>query len=234
MMLGSGVLAIWNNVTPVAEEEFVRWHVREHIPERVSIPGFLRARRYVGTASRLKYFNFYETETVDVLQSPAYHARLDSPTEWTKRVVKEFRDTSRTACVVRASIGLGTGVCVETIQLRARAEVSADTFVQALRPVLAQAQESRDVVAAHLLEGRHDTSKVKAAEKALMAEPDRLADWIILTETLTADAANALHKDVLADRLLVECGATGDIARSVYTLDFALAKADLEMTANEA
>jgi hypothetical protein len=234
MMLGSGVLAIWNNVTPGTEKEFVRWHVREHIPERVRIPGFLRARRYVGSTSRLKYFNFYETETVDVLQSPAYQARLDRPTEWTRKVVKEFRDTSRTACVVRASVGLGTGACVETIQLRARPDVSADTFVQALRPVLAQVQASENVVAAHLLEGRHDTSKVKAAEKALMAEPDRLADWIILTETLTADAAKALRKEVLADRLLVECGASGEIARSVYTLDFALARADLEMTASKA
>jgi hypothetical protein len=234
MMLGSGVLAIWNNVTPGREEEFLRWHVREHIPERVSIPGFLRARRYVGSASYGTYFNFYETETVDVLQSPAYRARLDSPTEWTKKVVKEFRDTSRTACVVRASVGLGTGACVETIQLRARADVSADAFVQALRPVLARVQEAKGVVAAHLLEGRHDTSKVKAAEKALMAEPDRLADWIILTETLTPDVAKALYKEVLTDRSLVECGASGDIARSVYTLDFALAKADLEMTAHKA
>jgi hypothetical protein len=234
MMLGSGVLAIWNNVTPGTDDEFVRWHVREHIPERVSIPGFLRARRYVGSASQLKYFNFYETETVDVLQSPAYRARLDSPTEWTKKVVKEFRDTSRTACVVRASVGLGTGACVETIQLRARADVSADAFVQALRPVLARVQEAKGVVAAHLLEGRHDTSKVDAAEKALMAEPDRLADWIILTETLTADAAKALRKEVLADRLRVECGASGEIARSLYTLDFALARADLEMTASKA
>ena len=232
-MLGSGVLAIWNNVTPGTEEEFVRWHVREHIPERVGIPGFLRARRYVASASGVKYFNFYETKTVDVLQSPAYHARLNSPTEWTKKVVKEFRDTSRTACVVRASIGLGTGACVETIQLRARADVSADAFARALRPVLERVQASEAVVAAHLLEGRHDTSKVKAAEKALMAEPDRLADWIILTETLTADAAKALHKGVLADRSLVECGASGDIARSVYTLDFALVKADLEMTAEK-
>jgi hypothetical protein len=71
-------------------------------------------------------------------------------------------------------------------------------------------------------------------EKALVAEPDRLADWIILTETLTADTAKALHKEVLTDRSLVECGASGDIARSVYTLDFALAKADLEMTAHKA
>jgi hypothetical protein len=233
-MLGSGVLAIWNNVTPGTDEEFLRWHVREHIPERVAIPGFLRARRYVGNGSHLKYFNFYETETLDVLQSPAYHARLNSPTEWTKRVVKEFRDTSRTACVVRASIGRGAGGCVETIQLRARVDVSPDAFVQAVRRLLARVQESDGTVAAHLLEGRHDTSKVKAAEKALMAEPDRLADWIILTETLTADVAQRLHEHVLTDRTLVQCGASGDIARSIYTLDFALAKADLQMVAEKA
>lgn len=226
-MLGAGVLAIWNNVTPGTEDEFVRWHVREHIPERVSIPGFLRARRYVGRASQLKYFNFYETATVDVLQSAAYRARLDSPTEWTKKVVKEFRDTSRTACIVRASIGLGIGACVETIQLRTRSGLAPGAFVESLRPVLAGVQASEGVVAVHLLEGRHDASKVKAAEKALMAEPDRLADWILLTETLTADAAEQLRDGVLADRALGECGAGGEIARAVYALDFALAKADL-------
>ena len=35
-LLGSGVLAIWNGIDPEAEAEFVEWHVREHIPERVA------------------------------------------------------------------------------------------------------------------------------------------------------------------------------------------------------
>ena len=233
-MLGSGVLAIWNNVAPGTEEDFVRWHVREHIPERVSIPGFLRARRYVGRNSHLKYFNFYETETVDVLQSAAYQARLNSPTNWTLRVVAEFRDTSRTACAVRASIGIGIGACIETIQLRVRTGVSADDFVKAIKPVLTRVQESDGVVAAHLLEGHHDTSKVDTAEKVLRGAPDRLADWIILTETMTADAAKELHKGVLDDRALIGGGATGDIARSVYSLDFVLTKSDLEAAAGGA
>jgi hypothetical protein len=46
-LLGKGVLAIWNGIAPEAEEDFVAWHVREHIPERVALSGFLRGRRYV-------------------------------------------------------------------------------------------------------------------------------------------------------------------------------------------
>lgn len=64
-LLGKGVLAIWNGIAPEAEEDFVAWHVREHIPERVALSGFLRGRRYVALDGFPKYFNFYETTTAD-------------------------------------------------------------------------------------------------------------------------------------------------------------------------
>jgi hypothetical protein len=31
-LIGNGVLAIWNGIAPQAEDDFVAWHVREHIP----------------------------------------------------------------------------------------------------------------------------------------------------------------------------------------------------------
>ena len=61
-LLGTGVLAIWNGIDPEAEADFVAWHVREHIPERVVLPGFRRGRRYVALDGEPAYFNFYETE----------------------------------------------------------------------------------------------------------------------------------------------------------------------------
>src|SRR5579883_646503 len=97
-LLGKGVLAIWNGITDAAEIEFIKWHVREHIPERVGIPGFLRGRRYIALEGHPKYFNFYETESAGTLVSPAYRARLNAPTPWTQTVIKEFRDMSRTIC----------------------------------------------------------------------------------------------------------------------------------------
>ena len=45
-----GVIAIWHDVLPEAKDEFYEWHSREHMPERVGIPGFRRGRRYLAVS----------------------------------------------------------------------------------------------------------------------------------------------------------------------------------------
>ncbi len=45
-LIGQGVLIIWHAMTPEGDLEMIRWHDREHVAERVGIPGFLRGRRY--------------------------------------------------------------------------------------------------------------------------------------------------------------------------------------------
>ena len=61
-LLGQGVLAIWHTITPEGEPEYWRWHDREHIPERVGVPGFLRGRRYRSLERSLDYLDLYEVE----------------------------------------------------------------------------------------------------------------------------------------------------------------------------
>src|SRR5262249_56099036 len=95
-LLGKGLLAIWNGITESGEAEFVRWHIREHIPERVGLKGFLRGRRYVAQQGHPKYFNFYETETAQTLESPEYRARLNPPTPSPHPVLNQSPDTSPT------------------------------------------------------------------------------------------------------------------------------------------
>src|SRR5256885_14231528 len=48
-MSGSNAfLALWNGLDRSdAREEYEAWHAMEHVPERVGLPGFLWARRYV-------------------------------------------------------------------------------------------------------------------------------------------------------------------------------------------
>src|SRR5262249_47610147 len=150
-LLGTGVLAIWNGIDPASDADFVEWHVREHIPERVGVPGFLRGRRYAAIEGEPAYFNFYETDSPAVLTSSAYLARLNSPTEWTRRVIAHFRDTSRTVCDVAVSSGVGEGGVIETIRLTT-AQMPAQ-FIEAMRrEVLAPAPASPGVVAVHLLQ----------------------------------------------------------------------------------
>ena len=44
---GNGMLALWNGVDPARRDEYDLWHTREHVPERVAVPGMLGARRCV-------------------------------------------------------------------------------------------------------------------------------------------------------------------------------------------
>jgi hypothetical protein len=222
-LLGKGVLAIWNGIAAEAEDEFVAWHVREHIPERVALPGFLRARRYIALEGTPRYFNFYETGSTADLTSDAYRARLNAPTEWTRSVVRHFTDTTRTVCTTAHSCGQGEGGWIETIRI---ADVSdRHGFRAAIRKdVLEPAILRPGIVAAHLLEGEVAASGGATAEKDLRKEPDKVVAWVLLIEAVGPDALRAARAEVSGDALLASCGApaTG-LERGLYALQFALA-----------
>jgi hypothetical protein len=221
-LLGTGVLAIWNGIAPEAEAAFVAWHVREHIPERVGVPGFLRGRRYVAVEGEPKYFNFYEAESPSVLTSPAYVARLNAPSAWTREVVAHFRDTSRTVCDTVASLGQGEGGAIETIQVRPGAEAFPEGLERAfLGPVM----EAAGIVGVHLLRGRADDSSGGTAEKALRAQPDAVADWIILIEAVDIAALRTARAVAGSDAALERGGAAPGFRRGLYQLQYGLTKA---------
>jgi hypothetical protein len=222
---GKGVLAIWNGIAPEAEEDFVAWHVREHIPERVGLPGFLRGRRYVALDGFPKYFNFYETTTADDLSSAAYRARLNAPTEWTRRVVAQFRDTSRTICDVAVSLGAGDGGAVEALRLST--DLQAQAFADRMGRLMAQLLETPGIVAAHLLQGRPDASGGVTAEKTLRGQPDQIAEWILLIEAVGSDYLFALRSRDASDAAFIAAGAAPTIVRGCYQLQFDLSKAAL-------
>jgi hypothetical protein len=169
-LIGRGVLAIWNGIAARAEDEFVAWHVREHIPERVGLPGFLRGRRYVAVDADPKYFNFYEAETPGAFSSTEYKARLNAPTDWTRRVVSDFTDTSRTVCRVAWSLGIGEGGWIEAITLET--DLDAVQFGAALHSGLRDAVSAVPGIAGiHLLEGEGGTGQLDTAEKRLRGRP---------------------------------------------------------------
>jgi hypothetical protein len=224
-LLGTGVLAIWNGIAPGHEAEFIEWHVKEHIPERVGLKGFLRGRRYGSADATPAYFNFYETETHLVLSSEPYLARLNNPTPWTRKVVSNFRDTSRTICVVAHSLGRGIGAWIETIQLQT--SIDAAEFSRRMATLLAEIAAQRGVTGVHLLRGVPEANRADTAEKALRVVRDKEADWILLLETVTAQSARDLRDGLSGDASLVQAGASGKPARGLYQLDFALSRTDL-------
>ena len=95
-----GLLLAMMEPPPAMEEEFNAWYDLEHLPERLSIPGFRSARRWVAQRApgEGKYFATYELDSLAVLTSPAYLARFEKPTPWSKRCLDSCVIFKRWAC----------------------------------------------------------------------------------------------------------------------------------------
>jgi hypothetical protein len=85
---------------PAMEEEFNAWYDAEHMPERLAIPGFRSARRWVADCApgEGKYLATYELDSPDVLMSAAYLARFEGATPWTRRCLDKAVVFKRWAC----------------------------------------------------------------------------------------------------------------------------------------
>ena len=222
-LLGRGVLAIWNGIAAESEDDFAAWHVREHIPERVSLPGFLRGRRFVAVDATPKYFNFYETSYIEDLMSPAYLARLNAPTDWTRKVVAHFTDTSRTLCQVAWSLGLGQGGFVEAMALRT--STPRDAFAAGLHQSMSRVYGAEHgLVAIHLLEGQVVAPPPATAEAQLRAKPDATAPWVLLVEASSAEALLRFRASPGSGSVLHANGVAEILQRGIYQQQFALAK----------
>jgi len=218
VLVGKGALVFWNGISPGGDEEFLSWHVSEHIPERVGIPGFLRGRRYVAHNGMPRYFNFYETETPEVLRSPIYLERLDHPTPWTTKVIATFVDTSRTICRVAHTQGIGEGAWMQTIQFSF--PMVRETCIAALIDLLKALPSRSPLVGAHLLEGaRFEADPTRELE--LRGRPDEQIDGVILVEAADQATLEALAGRALAKSALTATGA-GTPLRGTYQLQYSL------------
>src|SRR4051812_48493963 len=121
-----GILAIFNNAAPGREAEFEEWFQHEHLAERIAVPGFLLGRRHEAVSGEPRYFNFYLTQSVEVLKSAAYLARLDNPTPMTRTVMSEvFKDMNRTVCHRTLRIGAMRGAGVVAVRFSERPDEGA-------------------------------------------------------------------------------------------------------------
>jgi len=96
-MIGRAALGIWMEVDAAGLDDFNAWYRGQHLPERLSVPGFLRGRRYETTGGGPRYFTLYETAEPPVLSSAPYLARLNDPTEWTRRALPRVTRMVRNA-----------------------------------------------------------------------------------------------------------------------------------------
>ena len=147
---GKGMLLTSMNIDAADEAEFNRWYDREHLEERVAMPGFLEARRYVAHDGNPKYLGLYSTETIEVLDSPFYRTALANQTEWSKANIARFKNMIRGVSRITISRGTGRGAALGIIRLRPPAG-GEDKLRTALRDQLDPAKLD-GIISMHLLE----------------------------------------------------------------------------------
>jgi hypothetical protein len=217
MLAGEAVVAIWNGIDPDTREQFYDWHVNEHMPERVGIPGFRRGRRYIATdgATNPEFFTLYEADTMQVLQGTDYASRLNDPTPATQAVTQKFTDTFRTLARVVVSHGAGMGGALLTI----RFDCDAPHLI-AVRAMVRAAAQAHRVTGAHLCQGDIAASLIRTAETKDRADIRPPPSCFILVEATDPEALS----EILLERALLGAGATGPFVRGTYRLEYVRAK----------
>jgi hypothetical protein len=206
-MLGRAAVAIWCDVAPEIKEEYDDWHVHEHTPERLSIPGFLRGSRWVSVDGRNAYFMLYELESLAVLTAGPYLERLNNPTPWSVKMMPHHRNMVRSMCRVESSFGMGLGEAMLTIRLTH----SIGTELLASLPA------RKGLAAAHLLRDAGAVQGGPTTEQKIRGG-DLSADWIVLVNGYSTDAL---------ERLLEELsGAVPGAITRIYSLAYTLSAAD--------
>lgn len=192
MLSGEGAVAIWNDIAEAGRAQFYDWHLHEHMPERVGIPGFARGRRYraADAATQPEFFTLYETSSFQVIQGSDYLSRLNDPTEWTRATTAHFQNTTRSLTRVVGSHGVGSGGALMTI----RFDISDD----ALRVVVPRLTSALEAVAqmprisgAHLLGSDAGVSGQSTAESKNRKDLLAPARWVILLEGCDVQAFDA-------------------------------------------
>ncbi len=189
MRAGQGFLAIWSDVAPEQETDYLHWLTREHTQERVSIPGFLGVRVFRSRAVGVRrYFILYTLTDSGVMGSPAYVERLNAPTPWSQRIMPILGSFRRGGGTVTTRLGSGFGAVVAPILL------DGDGTAQA--PARATDLAGRDrIVAMSLLAVDGVGTAIQTNEKTLRAG-DRSFDTLLLAEAVDAAALSAALGEV--------------------------------------
>jgi hypothetical protein len=221
---GKAAVAIWSDMRdPIAHD---LWHSREHLPERIGISGFLRARRYVSTdgGKEPRYFVLYELSDASVLTSPHYLACLNDPTPWTRETMRAVNSLSRTLCCVALSLGTGQGGCAATLRFSPpQEEILLQTWLQEhALPALAV---HTGVTGVHWLRRDESVERPDTTERRLRVTEDGFVDWVVFVEGYDADAVRAAIEMNLPPSTLAGRGAS-NIVHSSYWLALSMDEAD--------
>ena len=201
-------LALWNDIERGREPEYDDWHTREHVPERVSAPGFRTGLRYVDRDHPVhRYFTLYEVDNMAAFHTAEYRDLLQNPTSWSASMRPSFRNFLRVTCESRMQVGYGRGGVLAVLRVTAGADAAGRLRALAAMP---------GVAATRL--GRHEAGTPTVAWRTPAPEPGSTApfDSVLLIDALDRITARAAFNAAISGFAVPGGGDTGGIYDLAY------------------
>jgi hypothetical protein len=217
-LLGSAAMLLLFDVVQDAIPEHDEWHTHEHLPERLSIPGFVRGTRWVALHGQPRYFVMYEVEQLATLTSNAYLERLNSPSPWTSKMMPCYRGMTRGFCSVAGSFGFGMGPASLLFRFKPATEMESSLRNWLLQDILPQLPSRPGIGSAHLFEG---ALTPPMTNEQRIRGADASVDWAVLVTGYNQDALARLMQSDLGDAQFGQHGAAGVLA-AMYRMEYSI------------
>ena len=221
-LLGSAAMLLSFDIEGAAIEEHDRWHTHEHLPERLSIPGFRRGTRWVATGEGPRYMVLYEVNELETLASETYLARLNNPTPWTQRMMPHYRGMSRGLCAVVASFGFGQGATAALLRFTPEAAHATQLNRWLLEEALPAAPDLSGLGSAHLLQGAQTAAMTNEQH---IRGADRGVDSALIITGYDSDAVAAYAR---TSSVGLSTRGGGKVSCATYRLSYSLASAEID------
>ncbi len=219
---GKGMLIVFNAVRPRHERDFNEWYNREHIDERVSLPGFRRARRYTAADARTdpRYLATYECDTVNALATRRYLKLLANQTPWSQQVMARFTHFQRLTLRIRVDLANGFGGAITCLRFVPDPGRAARLAGWLRREVLPAAIAQPGIVGAFAGENDLDIANAPGKAQGGTYPVVDAVEWAVVLEGTDARAASAAARTLLSRRALAAFGVKNAPVAGTYTLLF--------------
>ena len=210
--MSTGILAVWSDIAAEGEADYIAWYEREHMFERLEVPGFRRARHYETVRGSPRFFTWFELDTPAVVASPAYLAQANRSSAWTRRVLPHFRNTNRTAAVVLRRLGRGFGSAALTLRMGIANDREGELVAWLSGDVLPTLVREPGIVAGQLWRADYAATFIEVVDRSLRHGPDEAADLTVFLEGTDISPLEAALAGQLAAAPLAAHGALQPIA----------------------
>ena len=222
-LLGSAAMLLSFDIAADAVEEHDRWHTHEHLPERLAIPGFRRGTRWIASGDGPRYMVIYEVESLAVLASDAYLARLNSPSPWTTKMMPHYIGMNRGLCTVLGSFGVGQGGTAALIRFTPEASRADALNRWLLEEALPAIPAMSGLGSAHLLQGAQAAAMTNEQR---IRGADRGVDSAIVITGYNSQAVAACANELCGAAGLPSKGAL-DLSCASYQMSYSLANTEV-------